>query len=291
MKNIKLYYLKKTGGSRLNYVESYTSHCNVNKETVSDWLLPSKVLQSAFVNDDFRAVYLSKFKGVDTQDIVVKVQEIGRGDLGRELRAIRKIGKMKNNNFIKYICDFKCNDEISRYKTNEGRIEKFCDGGSKKLHIIIQEYIKNGDISNFFLKNENYNNKNVIMNIIRQCICALAEAFVKYGFTHGDLHGANILISKDENLQKTKQYEIRGKKYIINMFGFEPVMIDYGKSTIGKGRSDLEIKHDIEIFLGHMADWVKKNKKYSNKLRILEEKTRKMELEEILFLISTKFLK
>lgn len=280
---LKLYYLKKRKGGRLENVDTFTTHCNNKKKEPHLWLIPSKTIQIPNDLEDFIGVYLSKFKG-SNKDIVVKIQDKDHPFTIKELKAIKKLSKMKNNNFVKYICDFDCGDNKLKYI--DDKLNKFCGDGDEKIHLIIQEHINGGNISDFLKKHKL--NKLQIMNIIRQLIFAMIQAFDKYTFTHNDIHSGNILISIDKSLNGNKIYKIRNKNYIVQLNdGIEPILIDYGRSTIGGKHDDFYIINDIENFIIIMSQIV-----YKQELRKISKKLvpRTMTLEQILNLFDKDFL-
>jgi serine/threonine protein kinase len=94
-------------------------------------------------------------------------------------------------------------------------------------HVLFMEYIEGIPFIELIEKNTPFH---IIMSVIKQVCCAILLAQEKK-FTHYDLHSLNILISKtDENIchiYKSNQYS-----FVVPTYGYTPVIIDYGFSTI-----------------------------------------------------------
>ena len=84
-----------------------------------------------------------------------------------------------------------------------------------------------------------------ILNIIRLIVNQLRIAYRKYNFVHNDLHAGNVMIRK---LNKVKTYILQGinKTYTVES-QYEPVLIDYGYSTIRVNQKLIrKFEYDIE---------------------------------------------
>lgn len=247
---MKFYKLKKSGGSRLHSIHTYTNYCNSKKEKY-DIVIPNTLLQHPSVNNTI--VFKGKITN-DSKNIVVKIQEAEQIFIIRELAIIKQLSNMKNNNFVKYICDFECNHNKRKYR--KGTIDKICIPDKKdkknniKVHLILQEYINGGDMTNFIDKYlpklDKKNQKKIITSLIKQGSYALAQASEKFNFTHNDIHYGNILISFGDlkkYSEKSKTYIINNKSFITKVyFDIEPVIVDYGRASIvncDKGINDI----------------------------------------------------
>lgn len=79
---------------------------------------------------------------------------------------------------------------------------------------------------------KNYNHK-LLNSIIMQLCLAIISAQKRANFVHNDLHCENIVILKcDPSLKIFYKIEICGKQYkfLVNTYGYFPVIIDYGCS-------------------------------------------------------------
>lgn len=88
---------------------------------------------------------------------------------------------------------------------------------------IYTQYIKGIDFDDFFLTSNLADYKAVLL----QTILALALAHEKFGFIHNDLHSGNIIIRV-----LNEPYNTVFNNQIITRSLYQPVMIDFGRSTI-----------------------------------------------------------
>lgn len=77
---------------------------------------------------------------------------------------------------------------------------------------------------------------NIQYSCLAQLCCALQQAQDQFGFEHNDLHSGNILLHPSTEPFAT--YNIRGTVWKIPLFGWIPVIIDYGYSRMTKIKSD-----------------------------------------------------
>ena len=224
--NIK--HLKKTRNSRQDHIKTYASFCNTNKkkQSVEKWLIPQKIIN--IKKDDSKII-----NGLmNKENFVIKIQtydNITKSIIENEVKWNKRLNNLNNNNFIKYFCDFTCKDNIKKYNKNVA-IKKICKKNNKNdklLHFNIIELVKDGvNLKDFLTKVDSHSHFKSVLN---QLILSYIQAYEKFNFLHGDMNYGNIIIRSTNN--KTKEYKIRNKTYLINTHGIEPVYLDFGNSS------------------------------------------------------------
>lgn len=249
---MNFYHLKKRGGSRMHNIHTFSNICDNKKK--SDIIFPKKILQDTIHEDQQSLILLGKITNSDK--VIAKIQKADHPFSKIESKIIKKLSKMKNNNFVKFICEFKC--EQNKIKYNK-KIQKLCEIGDDNidLHIILQEYINGGEMDKFIKKFVSKLDKNlqkkIIISIIQQYVYASIQAFKKFGFLHRDINAGNILISYDKNKKNIykKKYIIGINTYYVDIiYNIEPVLVDYGRSKLDKKRTKEEfLIWEIQDFL------------------------------------------
>jgi len=85
-----------------------------------------------------------------------------------------------------------------------------------------------------------------ILKVLAQLIFSIYDASVKLGFIHNDLHFENVLIRK--SLNKKKQFVLPNGKTVEFASEYEPVIIDYGLSSIvWNGQLVLPIRTNVKL--------------------------------------------
>lgn len=83
------------------------------------------------------------------------------------------------------------------------------------------EYIKNKSFALY-----RFQNINQIRSIIKQVLCISIDAYMKFGFVHGDLHCQNILI-KHTTSAKPLTFEFAGRTVTIDTHGLKAKLMDF----------------------------------------------------------------
>lgn len=86
-----------------------------------------------------------------------------------------------------------------------------------------------GDISNFVEKNH-IENREIIKNVFYHLIFMISDLVYNYKVVHGDLNSGNILIKKTN--KQEKNYSVNEQIYTIPLYGYEPMLIDFGRSSV-----------------------------------------------------------
>lgn len=167
------------------------------------------------------------------QEFVVKIEKIGEfrnpklKTIKNEVEWSKKMSG--RTNFIKFVCNFLCNDKIEKYDANFNN-KPFCDG-DEEISIMIIEYIDGNTIIDSNNNLLSKLNSEQLKSFIKRLYYCIIQAFFDLDFLHSDLNGVNIMIRKtNEELQR---YKIKNKIYEIETSGYEPVIIDFGRSNKG----------------------------------------------------------
>lgn len=249
MKKIPLYYLKqkkkkkrrpkrKTGGSIL-----YKNFCksNIKNKNQPDlWLHPQKLLDE---KDDVDSNIIETI--MNKKKFVIKIQPYDKRKfhINNEIKWYRKLNEINNGNFIKYICNFTCNNDNKLIKQSK-KTNLFCS--SKDKHhfskVVIIEYINGKDLNDFKI-----DNLRLFYSIHGQLALAYIDAYFKYGFIYNDYVNDNILVRK--TTKKEKIYNILGIYYKIKTQGYEPVFFDFGITNMSPNVFMLERQLRYELLM------------------------------------------
>jgi hypothetical protein len=194
-----------------------------------------------------RAITQSDLIKKKNRHIVVK---IGRTKSGREYMAEKEfaIGKqlLGINGFIKFLCIFSCNDDTSNtiIKGRHSNIQ-ICksDNDSDNKFVLVMPYIKEGSMHDYEWSIDEIP---FMKSLIIHTTLSLAEAFIKIGFIHGDLHWGNILFKKT-NLTEII-YEIGEKRFPVLTGGYKVVIMDFEKSQTGNRQNEI-FWYNLKLFL------------------------------------------
>lgn len=285
---VYLQKLQKTGGySRKPRVTTMKGgnaiqRCNNNKKNLPthSWLIGKKPI----------AVKKPKIKVIksllNNKDFIVKIEKIGEfrdkkiDEINNEVEWSKKLNG--RTNFVNFVCNFLCNDQITKYKEDIKDIY-FCDG-KEEVSIIIMEYINGNTIissSNNLLSKLN---KKALKNFIKRTYYAIIQAYLDLDFLHNDLNGVNIMIRKTNDI--SQKYKIGKKLYEIETYGYEPIIIDFERSDKGYKNNQNLIEDitnlDYSIRVGLENSKNKNNPIYNN---ITDKMTKKMTLNYFLKLL------
>lgn len=97
------------------------------------------------------------------------------------------------------------------------------------IDVLFMEYVENIKSFTEFIDDKNIP-IHIIISIIKQVLMAINIAQSKK-FTHYDLHSSNILITKTEE-NAVNIYRFHDNTYMIPTYGYIPIIIDFGFSTI-----------------------------------------------------------
>ena len=247
--------LKKTGGARLNNVQSYKVVCDepMNK------LVLSKTYKSGNEVGSHDMDFVHVAKGTinrNKNDIIACVVKVHSS---RNLFLKREIDIMKhmhdNLNIVQYICHFSCKDQKAGLMAP--LIKKWIpcvSDGTDDMTYIIMEFVEGGNVGDF-LKQCSVDAK-VVVSMFNQVAHIIIEMGVKYKVYHGDLNSGNILV-KSTKMSK-QRFTIDGTTYVYETHGFRPVFIDFGRGGFYEktAKNNKLICEDILTCWSVMVAWV-----------------------------------
>lgn len=116
--------------------------------------------------------------------------------------------------------------------------------------VLLIEYIEGAvDMDKFVYRNKD---PAVLMSLVKQVLLAVGQAHERLGFTHYDLHPANVLVQHTD-IEKF-EYNVFGKKYTVPSCGYRAVIIDFGLSYINDTNpADCALFHTEIGVTSHMA--------------------------------------
>lgn len=245
-------YLSKKGGSRLRDVRTYKIECESNQMKAIQSLKAANELPES----DFTHVALSKLKSL-SKPIIVKMHEAGSPFATTELNILKILMNTPiERNIVKYLCDFTCEDDKSRWEFNIKQHQKFCpptlpQGTKTSLHFIALEYIPNGDIVDFFKSNPS---PQQLSSLFVQCALTIIDLGKTYKIRHGDLYSGNILIKRTS--KKLLVYSLNETPHSVETHGIIPVFIDFGRGSQGLHVRKREIMDDIMKLFYVYSNWL-----------------------------------
>jgi serine/threonine protein kinase len=251
--------LPKTARSHIVGMETYKINCG--KNLLIGYKSIKAAEETSMHPDDFVHVIKSKLQDYN-EPVVVKIYDSENGRLYTEINILKKVKDYRNT--ARLICHFSCKDDKTSYFRKIIKTMKpitFCSKGTHLLHFFVYEYIANGDISDFFTKN---NDINLIKSMTLQITAVIIELALVYKVIHGDINSGNIMVDTTE--EKTLDYTIDGKTVEIETYGWMPKMIDYGKSRFYTDRiiSPDDVWDDITSVLNIIAKYVQSEKTKKN---------------------------
>jgi serine/threonine protein kinase len=205
----------------------YHINCNILEKTPSMIpILLDKVIKNKDDITVLESIINDKNITSKQKHIVIKI-----GKINMRVEHEFMIGKFleKHNipGFVKYMCLFKCYDDIyQKIDMNNIKSLSLCDARKEDENmkaILVMPFISEGSIRTFKWNHDKYN---VLKSIIQQTILSTFMAYQKYGFIHNDLHLDNIL------LKKTKKETIDYENRKIKTYGYKIVIMDFESSLI-----------------------------------------------------------
>ncbi len=172
--------------------------------------------------------------------IVIKIGKVNKR-IENEFMIGKFLEKHNISGFIKYMCLFKCFDDIyHKIDTNNIKSLSLCNAKKEDENmkaILVMPFISEGSIRTFKWNSDKYE---VLKSVILQTIMSVFTAYQKYGFLHNDLHLDNILIKKTK--KENIEYEYENRK--IKTFGYKIVIMDFETSFI-----------NVEHSVGNVSYW------------------------------------
>lgn len=183
--------------------------------TTEDWLIVKNYLREKEFN-----VLLGQLNNY--KHIVVKFGE--PKNMLKEYNVGILAHQNKVPNFMKYLCNFTCNDNVSNIQKQDFQIRPYlCDGHGDALGIIVMPFYELGNLLSFCWTRENFD---VLKNVLKQVVHSTLYAYEKFDFYHTDLHLENILI------RKTKKKYIEYGSYCLETMGLYAIIMDFERSEM-----------------------------------------------------------
>ena len=240
MKLLEKHHYESHKTDRKYYVDCKNENIPIEpKEIVKYTSYPDVSIIRAVTKDDT----------IKKRHIVVKISSFpvalpSEFDIGSQL--------YKLPGFIKYICEFQCYDDTNN-KMRKTRPNTFPVSINTTLcmadktvaanhkQVLIMPYIQEGSMEGYNWTPENLD---LLTTVIKHVVLSLANAYIKVGFIHNDLHWGNIL------LKKTKTTEILYDCISIGIptNGYKVVIMDFEKAQLKSTQHDL-FWSNLKLFL------------------------------------------
>jgi serine/threonine protein kinase len=266
-----IYLLNKSKQSSQLSIPSFITNCN-NRELIGKKTLDIK---PRYYGEYDEALQVIKGELKDYKEpIVMKVYKTTSHLLNIELYIYKLLKQYNYKYYVKPICIFSCNDFEDKYNrrvdvTFKNLLIPCSKNADERYTFIIYKYLSYGDISDFTEIN-NITSKEIILNIYKHLIFRIAELVCKVKVIHGDLNSGNILINKTN--EESVEYNINGKTYNINLYGYEPLLIDFGRSHILDKKVPIDnylINEELTTILVNIIRYHSKN--YQELIQFLTE--------------------
>lgn len=214
------------------------------------FLLPCNDLISS--NDDWLSI-----KGhLTTKDFDVLL-----GTLSNYKSVVIKFGTVKNMldeytmgkllfnhhvpNFIKFLCNFTCDDTVQEVRTRNFDLDSFiCKAPGDNIGFILMPYYSLGSLQNYLWNRSNFL---LLKNVLHQLVFGILYAFETCSFVHGDLHVGNVL------LRATKKKELSYGTRHLSVNGMYAIIMDFGRSYIAPG-AYIDVYRNIDRLLSLIAN-------------------------------------
>lgn len=242
-------HLSKRGGARFTDVATYKVSCEGNQ------LLGKESFKSASEVGSSDQDFVHVIRSILTdhnQPVVVKMHLAGTYFIQNELAIMSKLEGY--DHVVQKVCDFQCNDDKKRWQHHVRKPATFCQpGGLDKLHLIVMEYIEDGDVAKVFDSNQT---KHEIHDMFLQTALTISELGAKFKVYHGDLNSGNILFEKTD--KKYASYSVLDRYFRVKTHGRTPKLIDFGRGGDYDGKVQQRgILDDIYIVLSVLCNWIK----------------------------------
>jgi hypothetical protein len=181
---------------------------------------------------------------IENYKIAIKITKYNKNktnELDTFKTVTREVIENKSNNFP-LLYEYNIYEPIKNYEKFPIIFHKFI----KNPFIIYFNELADGDLKQFL--NDNYNNDDLIINALYQCLMSLIDFYRITGKIHNDSHSGNFLYHKISKKNKDFEYIYEDKKCEIRNLGYIFVIWDLEKSTeINKHK--YRINTDIEKLL------------------------------------------
>ncbi len=236
-------------GGRISNIDTFYTSCKLKKrDSDAIWTIDTTIQDASDASDGFAFVGLSKLL---EEPVIVKI--LVNNIRGKKERNIQRVFmKYPHRNIVQGICDLTCLDKEVRWMKSVDGQQVCTKDGTTEFIVIIQEFIKNGDLSNM----EPWTVQNWISVTLQLTFCVI-ELFKQFGFIYEDWKLRNILwdITKCQTLRvgtvepelaanpeglalhcttsdEEFVYRAYRKRWTVKTYGIRPVFTDFARSDI-----------------------------------------------------------
>lgn len=239
-------------GGRITNIDTFYACCSKNNRTDAEWII-NKSIQS--LDDTSQGIAFVGLSDLLKTPVIVKIM-LDKDQGIKEASVQRFFKTHPHRNIVQGICEFTCRDNPIRWKVHLRKPKKLCkprkDTETTDFIIIIQEYIKNGDL----LENYELWNYSQWKSVFLQTLFATMELFEQHGFMYGDWKLRNLLL--DETSDTKVVYNAFGREWVIeNTYGLSPVFTDFSSCELRKKKTRYlayQISSCVDIFSNACRD-------------------------------------
>ena len=209
-------------GGRITNIDTFYTSCKLKKrDSDAIWTIDTTIQDASNASDGFAFVGLSKLL---EEPIIVKI--LINNIRGKKERNIQRVFmKYPHRNIVQGICDLTCLDREIRWMKPVTNQQVCTKEGNTEFIVIIQEFIRNGDLSNM----EPWTTQTWISVTLQLTFCVI-ELFNNFGFIYEDWKLRNILW--DTTSDEEFVYRAYRKGWTVKTYGIRPVFTDFARSDI-----------------------------------------------------------
>jgi hypothetical protein len=209
-------------GGRTTNIDTFYTSCKLKKrDSDAIWTIDTTIQDASNASDGFAFVGLTKLL---EEPVIVKI--LINNIRGKRERNIQRLFiEYPHRNIVQGICDLTCLDKEFRWLKPVKNQQVCTKDGNTEFIVIIQEFIRNGDLSNM----EPWTTQNWISVTLQLTFCVI-ELFNKFGFIYEDWKLRNILW--DTTSDEEFVYRAYRKSWTVKTYGIRPVFTDFARSDI-----------------------------------------------------------
>jgi serine/threonine protein kinase len=239
--------------SHRKYFISCEGRITKETPTTESWLKVLKLLKLDISDIDKSRILLGSFEN-NNNDIVIKVGNAV--ELEREYNFSRRLFSSKG--FVKYICNFSCNDDFRTLP--DPKRSAICHGPGNQMGVIVMPYFPLGSLAKYSWTPDNLQ---LLHTCIKHAMLSIISIYCKHNIIHGDFHPGNVL------LKETKQREITYNlsnigEITVPTYGIRTWIMDFENTSIADTTTTYgtimgfnNFYFDISKFITALADFIK----------------------------------
>lgn len=172
------------------------------------------------------------------------VVKIGRyqEEIYNEWFIYQKLNEFNIQNILPMYCVFTCLDDLNKYSGNQQQAS-MCQKTGEPIYALVMKYIPNPNVK---MMDWVPNDLPILKSILQQVFCTLLDAYLKFGFVHGDMNLQNILL---EIIDKPTRQKYQFGEYTIEIpiVKYQIQLMDFELSKINRPIEKFYL--DLKIFL------------------------------------------